>query len=383
MVHISIEPNMQEQEFKKLLDKYLKGSITDEEKELLERFKRELHRQNKEPYFISDIHKKEIRESLWLNIKTGTSKEKFIKINSWSAYAAAAVFIGFIATGYFYLSNTSSNISNDIPENAITLQLNDGTIKVVDETRKVKVLDAQGKVVRQQEGASLKYSDSQTKKELAYNTLKVPYGKTFKLQLSDGTTVHLNAGSSIKYPIQFIKDLKREVFITGEAYLDVAKDANHPFIVNANDLNIRVLGTQFNVSAYREDEATEVVLVEGSVSLYTESEGYNTDKNTLLEPGFLGSLNKSNNNISTSEVITSIYTSWISGKLVFRNMTFKNIVKKLERHYDVTIINNNTELMNEVFNANFGNESIEKVLGELKANYGINYRFLDNKIIIE
>lgn len=375
---------MQEQEFKKLLDKYLKGSITDEEKELLENFKRELQRQNTEPYFASDIHKKEIKESLWLNIQTGTSKEKLIKIRSWSAYAAAAVFIGFVAIGYFYLSNTPSNISNTIPENVITLQLQDGTIKVVDETRKVKVLDAQGKVVGQQEGASLKYSDSQTKQELAYNTLKVPYGKTFKLQLSDGTTVHLNAGSSIKYPIQFIKGLKRAVLITGEAYLDVAKDAKHPFIVNTNDLNIQVLGTQFNVSAYPEDETVEVVLVEGSVNLYTESEGYNTDRNIILEPGFKGSFDKNKGNIYTSEVITSIYTSWINGKLVFRNMTFKNILKKLERCYDVTIINNNhTELMNEEFNANFGDEPIEKVLEELKTNYGVKYKFLNNKIIID
>lgn len=374
---------MQEQEFKKLLDKYLKGSITHKEKELLERFKRELELQNTELPFSSDIHKKQIKEAIWMNVQTGISKERHRKIRRWSASAAAAVFIGLIVTGYFYLNNTTSNISNAIPENVVTLQLEDGTIKVIDDIGKVEILDTQGKVVGQQEGASLKYSDTHIKKDLVYNTLTVPYGKTFELQLSDGTTAHLNAGSSIKYPIQFIKGLNREVSITGEAYLDVAKDAKHPFIVNANDLNIRVLGTQFNVSAYPEDEAAEVVLVEGSVSLYTESEGYNTNKNTLLEPGFKGSLHKNKNDIHTYKVITSIYTSWINGKLVFRNMTFKNILKKLERHYDVIIINNNTELMNEVFNANFGDETIEKVLEELKTNYGVRYKYLNNKIIIE
>lgn len=375
---------MQEQEFKKLLDKYIKGSISTQEMELLENFKLELQRQNIEPYFESEIHKEEVKGSLWSNIQTGILNEKVIKIKRRRFYAAAAAFIVFFATGYFYyLSNTPSNVSITIPENVITLELEDGTIKVIDEIGEVKVLDAQGKVVGQQEGSILKYSDSRTKKELVHNTLTVPYGKTFKLHLSDGTTVSLNSGSTIKYPIHFIKGLNREVYITGEAFLNVAKDAKHPFIVNANELNIRVLGTQFNVSAYLEDEATEVVLVEGSVSLYTESHGYNMDSNVTLEPGFKGSLNKNKENIYTSSVNTSIYTSWIYGKLVLRNMTFNNIVKKLERHYNVTIINNNTELMNEEFNANFGDEPIEKVLEELRINYGIKYKFLDNKIIVE
>ncbi|WP_420320118.1 FecR family protein [Flagellimonas sp.] len=374
---------MQEQEFKKLLDKYLNGSISEQELELLEQFKEELNKTNKEPHFKNDAHKTVIKESLWASINTKTRDSNKRRFKIWKISAAAAVFLGLLTTGYFYLQNNSANIDFVIPENAITLKLENGDIKVINENGQVEVVDSDGKLVGKQNGKSLKYLDNNAKKELAYNTLSVPHGKTFQLQLSDGTIAHLNAGSSIKYPVQFIEGANRQIFVTGEAYLDVAKDPAHPFIVNTNGLNVRVLGTQFNVSAYPEDETTEVVLVEGSVSLYTAEEAYGSDKNVYLKPGFKGSFDKANNNIDTAEVITSLYTSWINGKLVFRNMTFKNIMKKLERHYDVTIINNNTDLIHEEFNANFGNEPIENVLKELKANYGIEYQILGDKIIIE
>ncbi|SDF19191.1 FecR family protein [Pricia antarctica] len=373
---------MQEQEFKKLLDKYLNNSISDSEMELLEQFKEELLRLNPEPSFNSDIHKKEIGESIWSTVNMGTVKRKFTDLKSWGRYAAAAVIIGFIAASYIYLDDTASVITTNKPENAITLELEDGTIKTIDEKGNVKVLDTQGKIVGHQEGSSLKYSDSKSAKELVFNTLAVPYGRTFELQLSDGTVAHLNAGSSIKYPVHFLPGLNREVHITGEAYLEVAKDTAHPFIVNANQLHIEVWGTRFNVSAYTEDEATEVVLVEGSVSLYTESKGNDTHIYTFLKPGFKGSLDKNNNNISTSEVITDIYTSWINGNLVFRNITFNNILKKMERHYNIVIVNNNIEIKDEEFNANFGDEPIEKVLEELSANYGVEYNFTDTGIVI-
>lgn len=373
---------MQEEKFRELLDNYVNGSLTDAEKELLESFNKELEFLNKELPFSSDLHKKEIKEVVWSNIQTQQNKSKIRKSRRLKVSAAAAVFIGLMVSSYVFFNNATSDISNVLPENAITLQLEDGTIKVIDESGKVEVLDAKGRVVGQQDGSSLKYSNTKTIKELVFNTLTVPNGKTFELRLSDGTLAHLNAGSSIRYPIQFLEGHDRKVSIIGEAYLDVAKDVKHPFIVNANNLNVRVLGTQFNVSAYPEDETTEVVLVEGSVSLYTKSEGYDVDTNTLLEPGYKGSFNRQENSLSKDKVMTGLYTSWINGELVFRNMTFGNILKKMERHFDVTISNNNGELTHKKFNANFGSEPIENVLQELKRNYGVEYKILDDKTII-
>jgi ferric-dicitrate binding protein FerR (iron transport regulator) len=189
----------------------------------------------------------------------------------------------------------------------------------------------------------------------------------------------LNAGSSLKYPIKFLKEGKREVFLVGEVYLDVVKDANRPFTVNASDnLDIEVYGTQFNVSNFPEDETTEVVLVEGSVGMHVAE----NDKTLILEPGFKGSYNRQQKNITTKPVITDIYTSWINGGLVFRQISLENILKKLERHYNVTITNNNVEYSQKQFNANFGNEPIETVLNYFKNTYGIDYTINANQIII-
>ena len=166
--------------------------------------------------------------------------------------------------------------------------------------------------------------------------------------------------------------------------MEVAKDPNHPFIVSANNLNVKVLGTQFNVSAYPEDISSEIVLVEGSVSLYTELSESTNETGILLEPGFKGSFNTVSNTFEKEKVITKFYTPWINGDLIFRDMNFENILKKLERHYNVKIINKNKFLSNKKFNANFGDESITTVLNELKTNYSIQYEIKkDGQIIIE
>lgn len=297
-------------------------------------------------------------------------------------YAAVALIL--IASGYFIHNSQGGDQIIDIPEDAITLELENGDIRIIDENGIVKVHDAKGKVVGKQEGGSLIYSGSSEKEELAFNTLTIPYGRTFQLELSDGTIAHLNAGSSVRYPIQFLEGMERQIFVTGEAYLDVAEDKQHPFIVNAKELNVRVLGTEFNVSAYPEDETTEIVLVEGSVSLYTDNEVYENGKNTLLESGYKASFDKTNESIAKEAVSTGIYTSWRNGELVFRDMTFENILKKLERRYDVTITNDNMQLSREKFQASFGElPPIEMVLDELKEVYDIDYSINGNKITIK
>ena len=215
---------------------------------------------------------------------------------------------------------------------------------------------------------------------MVYNTLTVPYGKRFEIKLSDGTNVHLNAGTSLKYPVKFFKGENRQVFLNGEAFFDVTSDKNHPFIVNAESLNVEVFGTEFNVSAYPEDSTTDVVLVEGSVGLYNENE--TLKDGVTIVPGTKGSHEKKQNNISTEKVNIEIYTQWMQGGLVFRNSTFENISKKLERHYNVKIINNNEHLNKEVFNASFKQESIDIVLSYFSDSYNIEYTIQENTIYI-
>ncbi|SIS54487.1 FecR family protein [Zobellia uliginosa] len=268
-------------------------------------------------------------------------------------------------------------------ENFITLEREDGNIQVISEEGTTQVFDKNGKVVGSQIGNQLVYKDNNDSKESApvYNTLNVPYGKRFELKLEDGSIVYLNSGSSLKYPVRFRKGAERKVYLTGEAFLDIAKDNNRAFIVNAADLNVKVYGTRFNVLAYPEDKVKEVVLVEGSVGMYAKQDGLKLGKETLLIPGTKGKYDNTIGDISTEPVVTSIYTSWVQGVLVFRNMSFEDILKKLERHYDVKIVNQNSQLSTETFNASFGDMSIEKILDYFKSQYDMDY-VIENEIVI-
>ena len=267
--------------------------------------------------------------------------------------------------------------------NEITLQLANGDIQILSENKQERVTDGDGTIIGNHIGNKIIYDTKTTIDKLVYNTLKIPYGKRFQIQLSDGTLVHLNAGTTLKYPVKFIAGENRQVFLDGEAYFDVAKDKSHPFVVNANNLNIRVLGTHFNVSNYAEDDLTDVVLVEGSVAMYNTTDKFDAVKNTILQPGYKGSFLKADKSISTKAVATNVYTSWINGDLYFRNMTFKNIARKLERRYNITITNQNSKLANEKFNASFKDEPIGKVLSYFNDVYGINYTVKNNNVLIK
>ncbi|MRX66351.1 FecR family protein [Flavobacterium resistens] len=338
---------------------------------------------------------KQTADDIFMNILSASKEEEkeetviemtARKSNYRKYISIAASVVILLGIGFFYkqnLSNKSAEKEFDFKSTDIVLQLENGDIQIISENNSSQVKDANGNIVGNQTGDKLVYENSSDPEKLVYNTIKIPYGKKFRLQLSDGTFVHLNSGTTLKYPIKFINGENRQVFLDGEAFFDVAKDKKHPFIVNADNLNVRVLGTHFNVSNYPEDALTDVVLVEGSVGMYNSNEEFDASKNTVLKPGFKGSFNRENARISTKPVLTDIYTSWINGGLTFRNMTFKNIITKLERRYNVTIVNKNEKLANEKFNASFKEESIENVMSYFNDIHGINYTIKDNQILIK
>jgi hypothetical protein len=304
-------------------------------------------------------------------------KQKF-----WYA-AVAAIFVAFLGASLYFgvMKNKLHHAEAPIAtENAIILEREDGKLEVISENGLLQLSDKDGQVIGGQRGNQLVYQKSKrTSGEILFNTLKIPYGKRFEIQLSDGSQVFMNAGSSLKYPVNFPSTGKREVFLTGEAFFKVAKDEKRPFVVEAGNLEIGVLGTEFNVAAYPEDQRTDVVLVEGSVKLEAKE---NKDENAILKPGQLASLEQHGRAIAISKVDTNLYTAWMQGGLVFRNMSFENILKKMERHYDVTIINNDVELAKENFNASFGDEPIGKILEYFEKTYGLSFAVRNNKTII-
>lgn len=314
--------------------------------------------------------------------KIKQDKNQFSRQKTLSILKYAAMIIFFIGIGYLGKSIDNTTNGKILAPNvgAVTLELENGMIEILNPKSSKKLQNGQGKIIGQQTNKVITYNASSDIEKLVYNTLKVPYGKQFDLVLSDGTKVFLNAGTSIKFPIKFLPGKKREVFLNGEAYFNVEKDKAHPFIVSGQELNIEVLGTEFIVSAYPEDDDIGVVLLEGSVGLSLE--GSSIQEPVLLTPSQRGSLNKNSKQIQTETVNTSLYTGWMDGILVFRNMPFDNITKKLERHYNVKIINNSSALGNEIFNASFHKEPIETILSYFKDSYNMNYKIEENTIYI-
>ncbi|MCK0147645.1 FecR domain-containing protein [Arenibacter sp. F26102] len=303
------------------------------------------------------------------------------KPNLW--WAAAAIFVGLLGVS-LYLYKTPEAIEQvQTPiatQNSIILEREDGKVEVLSEDGQIRLTDKEGEVIGGQTGRKLTYQKKdKVVKELVYNTLRVPYGKRFELNLSDGSRVFMNAGSSLKYPVNFSKTGNRQVFLTGEAFFKVSKDNSRPFQVAAENLEIDVLGTEFNVSAYPEDLKTSVVLVEGSVQLAIQD---NTQENIIMQPGQLASLWQRDSNIEVQDVDVAPYIAWLQGDLVFRNMSFENILKKMERHYDVKIINNDAELAKEIFNASFGSEPLVNILEYFKETYGLNFVFQNKNTVV-
>lgn len=384
---------MRQTNIQKLIVKYITNSISSSELEeldtILQNPVNDKHFEDivKVNYFIDYSMKEyntgESKKLLLKKIREDKSIVNRFRFRNVFKYAAIAIF--FVVSGYLVrqeLDNISSKQVISPKENFITLELDSGTIKVISEDGTSVIENSKGDVVGKQVGNKISYNNETKIDKLTYNTVNVPYGKQLKLELSDSTIVHLNSGSSFKYPIKFLQGEKREVFLTGEAFLEVAEDMKRPFVVSSGDLQIKVLGTKFNVSAYPEDMVKEVVLVKGLVELYDLNQEIVGSETTMLTPGMKGNFNTELKSITTEPVITSIYTSWVDGELVFRNMTFKEILQKLERRYDVKIINNNEKWDDVEFNASFGNMPVGQVMNYFERVYGISFSVDNDKIII-
>ncbi len=159
------------------------------------------------------------------------------------------------------------------------------------------------------------------------SSLRVPYARRANLKLPDGTMLWLNSGSTVVYPSSF-EGVNREIFIEGEVYAQVAHDAAKPFIVRTKNLSVTVLGTAFNITAYRDEPYSDVVLVDGSLSVSVPAGG-----ETVLEPGHRFLLDEGR--ASVSRVNVDKYVSWRDGVYIFTNEPIENILSRLSRYYNV------------------------------------------------
>ena len=173
--------------------------------------------------------------------------------------------------------------------------------------------------------------ETSTPKEEEYNTLVVPRGGEYMLELSDGTKVWLNSDSELRFPITFVGD-RRSVEIEGEAYFEVAKDAKKPFTVQFMSSSVTVLGTSFNIRAYPEEKRSQTTLAEGSVRIYSPG------SSMLLKPGEQAEVSALSGEMVKQEVEVKNFTSWKDGRFVFEQQPLEDIMRTLERWYDIRVI---------------------------------------------
>ncbi len=292
----------------------------------------------------------------------------------------AAILIGLLGMAYFLIPNKTDVVAPTIAKESIKLRIGDDEVRIIQQGVEQQIVTSSGKILGKQTGNKISYFSDSEVEELVYNELEIPFGEIFNVQLSDGTLVHLNSGTKMRYPVKFIKGQKRIVFIKGEAYFKVAKDKDHPFIVNADEVAVEVLGTEFNISSYKEDSEINTVLVEGSVSMSNASE----TKNVVLVPGYKAAWNKTTQKTEVEQVDIDLYTGWINGELIFRKSSFDDMAKRLERRYNVSIHNNDLDLAAKKFNARFSVEieSIEDVMKSINEIKSIDYKITDRKIFI-
>lgn len=379
---------MRQRKIDSIFVKLIENNISDEETDFLIKW---LETKENKAYFDEFIEINYLinsKNSFDYSVSLQKTKE-VINRKWWKNHSKllkyASVFILFIGITYFFVKQSTSNTVNtelQLKNEEITLEMDNGVRVIIPDSAQQKIHNKKGTLVTVQQGKKLNYQNGSMSEALVYNKLAIPYGKTFQVLLSDGTLVHLNAGTTLRYPEKFLQGNNRLVFVDGEAYFDVAKDKKHPFIVNAKEVNIKVTGTEFNISCYREDENINTVLVDGSIRLYSKDELYNAKYSTKIVPGELAAWNKDKKKLAVSEVDVSIYTTWKDGVLIFKHMKFKDIITKLERHFNVKIKNNNKKLNNEIFTARFENSDIEHVLKSFKNIYGIDYSIVRNQIII-
>jgi transmembrane sensor len=212
-------------------------------------------------------------------------------------------------------------------------------------------------------------------------TVTARQGMVTQFMLSDSTRVWLNSNSELQFPLHFTGDI-REVKLRGEALFKVKKKESQPFRVNTKKIDIDVLGTYFDVLCYDDDNQAEVTLVEGTVRLSSEKGQIKNDYGTM-HPGQRAVFYEESRDVQTKEVDVDKYISWSNGILIFRDDPMEDVVKRLSRWFNVEIIFNDPEVESYVYTATFRNETLEQVLKLLKLSAPIDYRIVKNKALTD
>lgn len=276
----------------------------------------------------------EAEDEVWSKISKQISnkKRKHVPVYRWlipvTAVAAASLLFVFWLNNQAYDTINSGNVRDqvsvtDAQTNHIELITATGTKIKVDEKATISYAQDGSLLIDEKKVAT----QHTTEEEEPMNQIIVPMGKHIKLQLSDGSRLDINSGSKVVYPQKF-KEACREIFVEGEIFIDVThKENNIPFIVKTSLFDVNVLGTAFNVKAYKEDAEAEIVLLRGKVEVKDRNE-----QNYMLMPNELIALNEGAY-MNKEKVNALDYISWIDGILILKNHSLSTVLQQLHRYY--------------------------------------------------
>ena len=314
------------------------------------------------------------------NYRNRYSQKKKIWYTRW--YWSAAIAILLVGISLLFLGREGKMDGNKleiVSGNAkAVLVLNNGEVIDLSEKNKSEIIVTEELSVRNT-GKQLSYTVAtvagQEPKE-EYNELVIPRGGEFVLVLADGTKVWLNSQTKIKYPVAFNVTV-RKVFLEGEAYFEVVKNLECPFhVCMKNGVDVEVLGTSFNVRAYSDENIVETVLEEGKVKMSKDGE------TVILDPGVKAKY-LSGGTIQVDEVDTELYTAWRTGQYIFMNEKVENILKHLERWYNIEVFYKSEKVKSILFSGDVKKyDDINILLDAMEAAGGVYFERCGRTLIV-
>lgn len=382
-----------------LIAGYLSGQLTPEEKARLEAWRKESAEH--EALFQKLLSKERLArykeeksqvdtERGWQEVqrKVRRKRMRYLVVK---VFARVAMFALPLLVGYLLYQHGENTGKNHVVQMTDAEAISPGEAKALltlDDGKVIKLSPRGVDTLKQQDGAYIAL-DSATlnyragcaslhrsgRPQPVYHRIDIPHGGEYKLVLADGTSVHLNAMSSLRYPVPFAADC-REVELEGEGYFEVAKNGV-PFVVKTRGMRVEVLGTTFNLSAYPDDDAYQATLVNGSVKVVADN-----GESLLLKPSQQVTLDANNGEMEVRTVDTSFYTSWIQGKINFKDQRLEDIMETLSRWYDMEVSYASQDIRDLRFGCSLDrHESIEPLLQLLekteKVSVKVNGKYIE------
>ena len=332
----------------RLLQLYLLGDITEEERQELEDWCEEAPRNrklfeqicqedlfSKERYVYEKIHDTKAFSVFEKRVRKVSSRS----IGNWWKYAAVLLF-PILVVGSWKLMHETEQVSIVASSVAPIQPGCSQAVLVLDDGRKVFLKEEEEGVISEDkeitvtgEKDRLVYTSSEGKNvdEIRFNELEVPRGGEYKVRLADGTLVYLNSATRMKYPVKF-DEKERKVYLSGEAYFEVAKDPERPFFVEMEGVEVRVYGTSFNVNTHQKGNI-QTVLVKGSIGVKVLSSGMES----MIRPGQMAEFKQGNTKVDVKDVNVAVYTDWKDGIFRFENQRLEDILTVLSNWYDVDV----------------------------------------------